>query len=337
MDMNKNKIQLYCNQVFVTDSVEGIVPEFLTMLQGVIDSPDIPLNVSRSYLQADSNVKKISSHITKKVADKLNDMFKADRVAFEQKWEDMKVIVEYGMLTDPKFFEKAEKFAFYQNVDGAFATWGEYVKKIKVNQVDKDGNTVILYTNDKEAQHSYIAEAKERSYDVLVLNGPIISHLIQKLESEKEKVSFVRVDADSIDKLIKKDEEVPSVLSEDDEKSLKEMIEVVVKKEEYAVQFESLSPTSSPFTITRAEFMRRMKEMSASGGGGMFGMGNMPEIFNLVVNSNHPLVSKILAEKETATQTAMIKEATDLAKLSQGLLKGEALTTFIKNRYKDLM
>ena len=337
MDMNKNKIQLYCNQVFVTDSVEGIVPEFLTMLQGVIDSPDIPLNVSRSYLQADANVKKISSHITKKVADKLNDMFKADRKAFEQKWDDMKVIVEYGMLTDPKFFEKAEKFAFYQNVDGAFSIWDEYLEKIKVNQVDKDGNTIILYTNDKEAQHSYIAEAREKSYDVLVLNGPIISHLIQKLESEKDKVSFVRVDADSVEKLIKKDEEIPSVLSEDDEKALKEMIEVVVKKEEYSVQFESLSPTSSPFTITRAEFMRRMKEMSASGGGGMFGMGNMPEIFNIVVNGNHPLVAKILAEKDTTSQTAMIKGATDLAKLSQGLLKGEALTSFIKSRYLDLM
>jgi molecular chaperone HtpG len=337
MDMNKNRIQLYCNQVYVTDSVEGIVPEFLTMLQGVIDSPDIPLNVSRSYLQADASVKKISSHITKKVADKLNDMFKSDRKSFEDKWEDMKVIVEYGMLSEKKFFDKAEKFALYQNVDGEFATWNEYVEKIKVNQVDKDGKTVILYTNDKEAQHSYIAEAKEKAYDVLVLDGPIISHLIQKLEAEKENVSFVRVDADSVEKLIKKDDEVPSVLSEDEEKSLKEMIEVVVKKEEYAVQFESLSPSASPFTITRSEFMRRMKEMSASGGGGMFGMGNMPEIFNIVVNGNHPLVAKILAEKDAENQTAMIKGATDLAKLSQGLLKGEALTSFIKSRYNDLM
>ena len=337
MDMNKNRIQLYCNQVYVTDSVEGIVPEFLTMLQGVIDSPDIPLNVSRSYLQADASVKKISSHITKKVADKLNDMFKSDRTSFEDKWEDMKVIVEYGMLSEKKFFDKAEKFALYQNVDGEFATWNEYVEKIKVNQVDKDGKTVILYTNDKEAQHSYIAEAKEKAYDVLVLDGPIISHLIQKLEAEKENVAFVRVDADSVEKLIKKDNEVPSVLSEDDEKSLKEAIEVVVKKEEYAVQFESLSPSASPFTITRSEFMRRMKEMSASGGGGMFGMGNMPEIFNIVVNGNHPLVAKILAEKDAENQTSMIKNATDLAKLSQGLLKGEALTSFIKSRYNDLM
>ena len=337
VDMNKNRIQLYCNQVFVTDSVEGIVPEFLTMLQGVIDSPDIPLNVSRSYLQSDTNVKKISSHITKKVADKLNEMFKGDRKAFEEKWEDMKVIVEYGMLTEKKFFDKAEKFALYQNVDGAYSTWAEYLDKIKVNQVDKDGKTVVLYTNDKEAQHSYITEAKEKSYDVLVLDGPIVSHLIQKLETEKENISFVRVDADAMDKLIKKDEEIPSVLSEANEKSLKETIESVLPKEQYSVQFESLSPSSSPFTITRSEFMRRMKEMSATGGGGMFGMNNMPEMYNLVVNGNHPLVSKVIGEKDADAQKAMLKEATDLAKLSQGLLKGEELTLFIKNRYNDLV
>ena len=337
VDMNKNRIQLYCNQVFVTDSVEGIVPEFLTMLQGVIDSPDIPLNVSRSYLQSDANVKKISSHITKKVADKLNEMFKGDRKAFEEKWEDMKVIVEYGMLTEKKFFDKAEKFALYQNVDGAYSTWAEYLDKIKVNQVDKDGKTVVLYTNDKEAQHSYITEAKEKSYDVLVLDGPIVSHLIQKLETEKENISFVRVDADAMDKLIQKGEEIPSVLSEADETSLKETIEGVLPKEQYTVQFESMSPTSSPFTITQSEFMRRMKEMSATGGGGMFGMNNMPEMYNLVVNGNHPLVSKVIGEKDADAQKTMLKEATDLAKLSQGLLKGEELTLFIKNRYKDLV
>jgi len=337
VDMNKNRIQLYCNQVFVTDSVEGIVPEFLTLLQGVIDSPDIPLNVSRSYLQSDANVKKISSHITKKVADKLNGMFKSDRKAFEEKWEDMKIIVEYGMLSEKKFFDKAEKFALYQNVDGDYLTWAECVEKLKVNQVDKDGKTVVLYTNDKEAQHSYIAEAKDKSYDVLVLDGPIISHLIQKLETEKEKISFVRVDADAMDKLIQKDEEIPSVLSEADETSLKETIEAVLPKEQYTVQFESMSPTSSPFTITQSEFMRRMKEMSASGGGGMFGMNNMPEMYNLVVNGNHPLVSKVLAEKDADAQKTMLREATDLAKLSQGLLKGEALTSFIKNRYNDLV
>tara|TARA_S200000501_G_scaffold336796_1_gene342409 strand:+ start:572 stop:2452 length:1881 start_codon:yes stop_codon:yes gene_type:complete len=337
VDMNKNRIQLYCNQVFVTDSVEGIVPEFLTMLQGVIDSPDIPLNVSRSYLQSDANVKKISSHITKKVADKLNEMFKADRKAFEEKWEDMKVIVEYGMLTEKKFFDKAEKFALYKNVDDTYSTWAEYLEKIKINQVDKDGKTVVLYTNDKEAQHSYIAEAKEKSYDVLVLDGPIVSHLIQKLETEKENISFVRVDADAMDKLIQKGEEIPSVLSEADETSLKETIEGVLPKEQYSVQFESMSPTSSPFTITQSEFMRRMKEMSATGGGGMFGMNNVPEMYNLVVNGNHPLVSKVIGEKDADAQKVMLKEATDLAKLSQGLLKGEELTLFIKNRYNDLV
>ena len=337
VDMNKNRIQLYCNQVFVTDSVEGIVPEFLTMLQGVIDSPDIPLNVSRSYLQSDANVKKISSHITKKVADKLNEMFKADRKAFEEKWEDMKVIVEYGMLTEKKFFDKAEKFALYKNVDDTYSTWAEYLEKIKINQVDKDGKTVVLYTNDKEAQHSYIAEAKEKSYDVLVLDGPIVSHLIQKLETEKENISFVRVDADAMDKLIQKGEEIPSVLSEADETSLKETIEGVLPKEQYSVQFESMSPTSSPFTITQSEFMRRMKEMSATGGGGMFGMNNVPEMYNLVVNGNHPLVSKVIGEKDADSQKVMLKEATDLAKLSQGLLKGEELTLFIKNRYNDLV
>ena len=337
LDMNKNRIQLYCNQVFVTDSVEGIVPEFLTMLQGVIDSPDIPLNVSRSYLQSDANVKKISSHITKKVADKLNEMFKGDRKSFEEKWEDMKIIVEYGMLSEKKFFDKAEKFALYQNVDGTYSTWTEYLDKIKVNQVDKDGKTVVLYTNDKEAQHSYITEAKEKLYDVLVLDGPIVSHLIQKLETEKENISFVRVDADAMDKLIQKGEEIPSVLSEADETSLKDTIEGVLPKEQYTVQFESMSPTSSPFTITQSEFMRRMKEMSATGGGGMFGMNNMPEMYNLVVNGNHPLVSKVVAEKDTDLQKAMLKEATDLAKLSQGLLRGEELTLFIKNRYNDLV
>ena len=337
LDMNKNRIQLYCNQVFVTDSVEGIVPEFLTMLQGVIDSPDIPLNVSRSYLQSDANVKKISSHITKKVADKLNEMFKGNRKSFEEKWEDMKIIVEYGMLSEKKFFDKAEKFALYQNVDGTYSTWTECLDKIKVNQVDKDGKTVVLYTNDKEAQHSYITEAKEKSYDVLVLDGPIVSHLIQKLETEKENISFVRVDADAMDKLIQKGEEIPSVLSEANETSLKETIEGVLPKEQYTVQFESMSPTSSPFTITQSEFMRRMKEMSATGGGGMFGMNNMPEMYNLVVNGNHPFVSKVVGEKDTDLQKAMLKEATDLAKLSQGLLKGEELTLFIKNRYNDLV
>ena len=336
IDLNKNKIQLYCNQVFVTDSVEGIVPEFLAMLQGVIDSPDIPLNVSRSYLQSDSNVKKISGHISKKVSDKLSDMFKSDRKSFEDKWEDMKVIIEYGMLTDPKFFERSQKYALYKNVNDEFFIWDDYLKKINVNQKDKDGKTVILYTNDRENQHSFIQEAKNKSYDILVLDSPIVSHLIQKLESDKKDISFARVDADSIDKLIKKDEVVPSVISEKDEKSLKKSLEKILNKDKYTVQFESLSPDSSPFSITRSEFMRRMQEMNATGGGGMFGMGNMPEMYNMVVNGNHPLISKIISQKSSKKKSEMLKHATDLAKLSQGLLKGENLTMFIKENYQKL-
>ncbi len=336
IDLNKNKIQLYCNQVFVTDSVEGIVPEFLAMLQGVIDSPDIPLNVSRSYLQSDSNVKKISGHISKKVSDKLSDMFKSDRKSFENKWEDMKVIIEYGMLTDPKFFERSQKYALYKNVNDEFFIWDDYLKKINVNQKDKDGKTVILYTNDRENQHSFIQEAKNKSYDILVLDSPIVSHLIQKLESDKKDISFARVDADSIDKLIKKDEVVPSVISEKDEKSLKKSLEKILNKDKYTVQFESLSPDSSPFSITRSEFMRRMQEMNATGGGGMFGMGNMPEMYNMVVNGNHPLISKIISQKSSKKKSEMLKHATDLAKLSQGLLKGENLTMFIKENYQKL-
>ena len=337
INLQKDKIQLYQNQVFVTDNVEGIVPEFLTLLRGVIDSPDIPLNVSRSYLQVDSAVKKISNYITRKVADKLNSLFKEDRKKFEEKWNDIKVIIEYGMLSEDKFYEKSDAFALYPSTDNKFFTYDELLKKIKKNQTDKDGKTIILYASNIEEQDSYIKEANKKGYSVLLLDSPIVSHLIQKLETEKENISFVRVDADAMDKLIQKGEEIPSVLSEADETSLKETIEGVLPKEQYSVQFESMSPTSSPFTITQSEFMRRMKEMSATGGGGMFGMNNMPEMYNLVVNGNHPLVSKVIGEKDADAQKVMLKEATDLAKLSQGLLKGEELTLFIKNRYNDLV
>ena len=336
VDFNKNKIQLFCNQVFVTDSVEGIVPEFLTFLHGVIDSPDIPLNVSRSYLQSDGNVKKISSHITKKVADKFHEMFRNDRKDFETKWEDIKILIEYGMLSDEKFYKKAQKFALYQNVDGEFFTVDEYTEKIKALQTDKEGKTVVLYTSNKAQQHSYVAEAKKRGYDVLLLDSPIVSHLIQKLESELKDVSFVRVDSDTMDKLIKKDEEIPSVLSEDDEKTLKTSIEGVVAQEKFTVVFESMSPDASPFIITQSEFMRRMKEMSATGGGGMMGMGNLPESYNMVVNGNHPLVSKILSEDNTEAKEGMIKQATDLALLAQNMLDGEELTNFIQRNYAEL-
>lgn len=334
MTMQKDKIQLYQNQVFVTDNVEGIVPEFLTMLKGVIDSPDIPLNVSRSYLQADGNVKKISSYITRKVADKLKSLFNENREDFEKKWNDIKIVIEYGMLSEDKFFEKADKFALYPTVDNTYFTFEELQEKIKENQTDKDGKLVILYASNKDAQHTYINEAKERGYEVLLLDSPIVSHLIQKLETSKENISFTRVDSDSLDNLIKKDEEKISKLSEEEKESLKTVLDEVVPKEKFTVQLEALDSKASPFTITQPEFMRRMKEMSATGGGGMFGMGNMPEMYNLVVNTNHELVNDILNTKTKAKQERLIKQSLDLARLSQGLLKGEELTNFVKRSYE---
>ncbi|WP_299017766.1 molecular chaperone HtpG [uncultured Polaribacter sp.] len=333
MDMQKDKIQLYQNQVFVTDNVEGIVPDFLQMLKGVIDSPDIPLNVSRSYLQADGAVKKISGYITKKVADKLSSLFKKDREDFEKKWNDIKVIIEYGMLSEDKFFDKAKKFALYPTVADTFFTFDELIEKTKDNQTDKEGNHVILYASNKEAQHSYIQEATAKGYEVLVLDSPIISHLMQKLEGGDAKVKFTRVDADFIDNLIKKDENVISKLSDEEKEKLKPVIESAVNSKSYTVQLEAMDSTSSPFIITVPEFMRRMKEMQASGGGGMMGMGNMPDMYNLVVNTNSPLVSEILAADEDK-QKGLISQAFDLAKLSQNLLHGEELTNFIKRSYE---
>ncbi len=330
MEMQKNKIQLYSNQVFVTESVEGIVPDFLTMLHGVIDSPDIPLNVSRSYLQSDANVKKISKYISKKVADKLEDLYKNDREDFEKKWDDIKIFIEYGMLSDDKFFDKAKGFALLKNTEGVAKTMEEYLEQIKPIQTDKDGKVVVLYTSNKEEQYAYISSAKDKGYDVVVLDSPLSAHLVGKLEQEYKDTTFTRVDGDTIDKLIKKDEEIPSKLTEDDEKKLKPVIEAAVPKEKFTVVFESMSETDQPFTITQSEFMRRMKDMSAVGGGGMMGMGNLPEMYNLVVNANHPLVSKILNESEAEKQKSMAKQATDLALLSQNLLKGEALSSFIK-------
>lgn len=332
MEIQKNKIQLYQNQVFVTDSVEGIVPEFLTMLHGVIDSPDIPLNVSRSYLQSDGNVKKIASHITKKVGDKLSDLFKNDRKDFEAKWDDIKVIIEYGMLTEDKFFDKAEKFSLYKNTIDEYFTFEEYTEKIKEAQTDKDGNLIYLYAAHKEGQHAYIERAKEKGYDVLILDSPIISHLIQKLESKNTNIRFARVDSDSIDKLIKKDEEMPSKLTDTEQETLKTVVEGAVNKEKYTVQLESMSSNDNPFMITMPEFMRRMKEMSMSGGGGFY--GELPETYNLVVNTNHELSSKILGESDAEKQKGLIKQATDLAMLSQNLLHGEDLTNFIKRSYE---
>jgi len=334
IDIQKDKIQLYQNQVFITDNVEGIVPDFLQMLKGVIDSPDIPLNVSRSYLQADGAVKKISGYITKKIADKLTSLFKKDRADFEQKWNDIKVIIEYGMLSDDKFYDKAKKFSLFPTVDDTFFTIEELKEKIKAAQTDKDGNTIVLYAANKEAQHGYIQEAKEKGYEVLLLDSPIVSHLIQKIEASNEKLKFTRVDSDHIDNLIKKDEEKISKLSDEEKEALKPIIEANVPKESYTVQLESLDSKANPFSITVPEFMRRMKEMSQTGGGGMFGMQNMPEMYNLVVNTNNDLVKEILDNKDEGIQKELIGQAFDLAKLSQNLLHGEDLTNFIKRSYK---
>ena len=334
MDMQKDKIQLYQNQVFVTDNVEGIVPDFLQMLKGVIDSPDIPLNVSRSYLQADGAVKKISGYITKKVADKLTSLFKKDRADFEKKWNDIKVIIEYGMLSEDKFFDKAKKFALYPTVDDSYFTFDELIEKTKEAQTDKDGNHIILYAANKDAQHSYIQAAKDKGYEVLLLDSPIISHLMQKLEGGDGKMKFTRVDADHVDNLIKKDETVISKLSDEEKDKLKPIIEAAVPKETYTVQLEAMDSNASPFIITVPEFMRRMKEMQASGGGGMMGMGNFPDMYNLVVNTNHELVGQILQTKTEKKQSRLISQAFDLAKLSQNLLHGEELTNFIKRSYE---
>ena len=335
MQIQKDKIQLYQNQVYVTDNVEGIVPEFLTMLRGVIDSPDIPLNVSRSYLQADGAVKKISSYITRKVADKLKSLFNSNREDFEAKWNDIKIVIEYGMLSEEKFFEKSDAFALYPTVDGKYYTYEELFNKIKANQTDKDGKLVVLYTSDKDAQHSYIESAKSKDYEVLLLDSPIISHLIQKLESTKENVTFARVDGDHINNLIKKDETTISKLDEDQTKALDELLKEVIPSDKFMVQLEAMDSNESPFTITQPEFMRRMIEMQANGGGGGMNMfGSMPEMYNLVVNTNSELVGEILSTKTKKKQERLITQSLDLARLSQGLLKGEELTNFIKRSYE---
>ncbi|MCC1485129.1 molecular chaperone HtpG [Winogradskyella immobilis] len=333
MNMQKDKIQLYQNQVFVTDNVEGIVPEFLTMLRGVIDSPDIPLNVSRSYLQADGNVKKISSYITRKVADKLRSLFNSNREDFEAKWDDIKIVIEYGMLSEEKFFEKADAFALYPTVDGTYYTYEELYNKIKANQTDKDDKLVILYASNKDEQHSYIEAAKTKGYEVLLLDSPIVSHLIQKLETSKEKISFTRVDGDHIDNLIKKEDTAISKLTEEQKTELDTLLKEVIPSEKFTVQLEAMDSEASPFMITQPEFMRRMKEMQATGGGGMNMFGNMPEMYNLVVNTNSSLVNDILETKTKKKQERLINQSLDLARLSQGLLKGEELTSFIKRSY----
>jgi molecular chaperone HtpG len=335
MQIQKDKIQLFQNQVYVTDNVEGIVPEFLMMLKGVVDSPDIPLNVSRSGLQADSNVKKISNYITRKVADKLKTLFTENREDFEKKWNDIKIVLEYGMLSEPKFYEKSGSFVLYPTVDDKYFTLDEIKENLKEKQTDKNGKLVILYAGNKEAQHSYIDTAKEKGYEVLLLDSPIISHLIQKIEGDNNDLTFVRVDSDHIDNLIKKEETAISKLSDEEKENLKTVLEALVPKPTYTVQLEAMDSQAAPFIITQPEFMRRMKEMSQSGGGGgMFGMGNMPEMYNLVVNTNSELATSILNNKDKSAQESLVKQALDLAKLSQNLLKGEELTAFVRRSFE---
>lgn len=334
IDPNRNKIQLYCNQVFVTDSVEGVVPEYLMLLHGVLDSPDIPLNVSRSYLQSDSNVKKISSHISKKVADKLEELFKNNREDFEAKWDDLKIFIEYGMLSEEKFFDRAEKFSLLKNVDKQYFTFEDYKKKIEPLQTDKDKVLVYLYATNAEEQHAYIAKAKEKGYDVLLMDTVLDNHFVNLLEQKWGSTRFVRVDSDVVEKLIPKDESIPEKLSKEEQEKLKPIIESEIDSKKYTVMLESLEETDSPMLITQNEFMRRYKEMSMMGGGGMSFYGEMPESYNLVVNINHPLIGEILNDTDTDHQKELVHQLTDLALLSNGLLKGEALTNFINRSVK---
>ncbi len=329
LEVQKDKIQLYCNQVFVTDSVENIVPEFLTLLKGVIDSPDIPLNVSRSYLQGDPNVKKISNHITKKVADKLDELFKNSRVEYEAKWNDISVFIKYGMISEDKFYEKAEHFFLYKTASGKFLTQQELTDQFGLQHTNKSGKKVFLYSNDADAQHVFIENAKSKGYEVLLMDGPFDAHFINFIEGKHADLQFARVDSDSIEKLIEKDEQIPSKLNEEEQKQLKELVQKSFPAEKYTVLIESLSENDQPVMVTQPEFMRRMKEMNRFGGGMSF-MGQMPEMYNLVVNANHPLADKILREKNEEKQHTMVRQATDLALLSQNLLKGEELSSFIK-------
>lgn len=336
-EIQKNKIQLYSNQVFVTDSVENIVPEFLMHLHGVIDSPDIPLNVSRSYLQSDPNVKKINSYITRKVADKLSELFKNDREAYQQKWDDIHVFVKYGMLTDEKFYDKVTEFNLLKSTDGSYRTIEEYKEFAKTNQTDKNENLVVLYTTHPEDQDSFVKPAQAKGYDVVVMDTMIDSHFLNHLEMKLDKVNFKRVDSDTLSNLIEKDEAQESVLSKEEEEKVQGLFTNEIKDTQVNVVLKALSPEDQPAFITRPEWMRRMKEMaSVSGGGGMFGMDNMPDQLNLVVNTNHPLVGKLLKARKEENKKAIVQQLYDLALLSQGMLRGNKLTAFI-NRSFDVL
>jgi molecular chaperone HtpG len=336
MELRRDKIHLYSNQVFITDNVANIVPDFLTMLHGVIDSPDIPLNVSRSYLQEDANVKKISGHISKKVSDKLASMFNKDRESFAAQWDDLRIFVEYGMLTDEKFTERAKKFILFKDTEGTCVTYDELIAAVGETQKDKSGKIVLPYTSDAKAQHAFIEPAKERGYKVLVMEGPLASHMVQKLEEAYPEVQFKRVDSDVIDNLIETDEASTSALDEKQEETLKPIIEGAFPSGTYKVKFVPMTPTAAPITITRSEFMRRMKEQQAVGGGGFQMFGAMPESYDVAVNANHPMVQKLLNETDTKEQARLAKRAGNLARLSQGLLEGEELTSFITEGYAEL-
>jgi molecular chaperone HtpG len=331
LELNRNKIQLYSRQVFITDEVKDVVPEFLMLLHGVIDSPDIPLNVSRSYLQSDANVKKINNHITKKVADKLGQLFKKERKSFEQKWESLNLFVKYGVIADEKFYEKAKDFTLLENTEGKFFTFEEYKKKIEANQTDKDKSLVHIYTSDPDKQDAYIQSAKNKAYDILKFTGPLDNHFVNTLEMKLEKTKWKRVDAEIVDKLVDKEDKADSVLSKDDEEKVKKIFEEAINDKNFTVQLEALAPDELPVTMILPEFMRRMKDMQKMGGGSPYMMmGDMPDQFNAVINSNHPMISKILNTKKEDKQKELAIQAYELGLLSQNLLTGNKLTNFIK-------
>jgi molecular chaperone HtpG len=336
MELQKNKIHLYCNQVYITDQLEGIVPEFLMLLHGVIDSPDIPLNVSRSYLQSDSNVKKIASHITKKVADKLEEMYNKDKEDFQQKWDDIKLFMQYGVLTDATFYDRAKKFMLLKNTDGNYYTIDDYQKQTETLQRNKDGELIILYASDKEAQYLQIAAAKEKGYDVVVMDSPLDMHFVNLLEEKLEKVRFARVDADVIDKLIVKEDAFVSKLSQEQQNELKQMFENIADKEQFTVMLENLGSEDMPISVTKPEFMRRFADMQkVTGNDAMFGMGMLKN--NLVLNTNHEIFNAILQESDTEKREKNIRQLLDLALLSQQMLTGEALSAFVKRSVGILM
>ncbi|HEX5171594.1 MAG TPA: molecular chaperone HtpG [Cyclobacteriaceae bacterium] len=329
-ELQKNKIQLYSRQVFITDEVKDVVPDFLMLLHGVLDSPDIPLNVSRSYLQSDANVKKISQHITKKVADKLQEMFKKDRSEFEKKWDDINIFVKYGIISDEKFYERAKEFALLKNVDGKYFTFDEYGEKVKINQTDKEKQTIFIYTSNPGKQDSFIQVAKAKGYDILVLDGVLDNHFINTLEQKLEKTHIKRVDSDTADKLVDKDEKIESVLSNDEQEVVKGIFEKAINNKSMTIAVESMATDELPVVITMSEFMRRMKDMAKMGGGGYAFMGNMPDNYNVAVNANHTIIQKILKAESEEQKVKLAKQAYDLALLSQNMLTGADLTSFIK-------